>query len=172
MGRVRPIGLLFAIVRVQCELQRIEAKMWEARNTEGLFWATQARGVERCVWEQATWSELATADGHAVATILNDLLKAFDHVAYHKLIDAAVRTHFPVRQLKLLLQLYRAARHMELDGVAGEVLRAQRGIIPGCCHSAPPAAAGGTPTGSWSSAPNDLHSCCGRRPFPAAIWRS
>ena len=105
--------------------------MREAKNTEGFFWATQARGVERCVWEQAAWSKWATADGHAVATILYDLLKAFDHVAYHKLIDAAVRTHFPVRQLKLLLQLYQAARHVELDGEAGEVLRAQRGIIQG-----------------------------------------
>ena len=82
-GGVRPIGLLFAIVRIQCKLRRIEAKMWEARNTEGIFWATQARDVERCVWEQAAWSEWATADGHAVATILSDLLKAFDHVAYH-----------------------------------------------------------------------------------------
>ena len=45
---VRPIGLLFAIVRVQCKLRRIEAKMWEATNSEGFFWATQARGVERC----------------------------------------------------------------------------------------------------------------------------
>ena len=78
--------------------------------------------------------EWATADGHAVATILYDLLKAFDRVAYHKPIDAAVRTHFPMRQLKLLLQLYRAARHVELDGVAGEVLRA-RGIIPGCAFA-------------------------------------
>ena len=34
-GGVRPIGLLFAIVRVQCKLRRIEAKMWEAKNTEG-----------------------------------------------------------------------------------------------------------------------------------------
>ena len=50
-GGVRLIGLLFAIVRVQCKLRRIEAKMWEARNTERLFWATQARGVERCVWQ-------------------------------------------------------------------------------------------------------------------------
>ena len=125
-GGVRPIGLLFAIVRVQCKLRRIEAKMWKARNTEGLFSATQARGVERYVWEQATWSEWATADGHAEATILCDLLKAFDHVAYNKLIDAAVRTHFPVRQLKLPLQLYRATRHVELDGVAGEKLRAFR----------------------------------------------
>ena len=68
-GGVRPIGLLFSIVRVQCKLRRIEAKMWEARNTEGFFCATQAGGVEWCVWEQTTLSEWATADGHAVATI-------------------------------------------------------------------------------------------------------
>ena len=61
--------------------------------------------------------------------------KAFDHVAYHKLIDAAVLTHFPVKQLKLLLQLCRAARQVELGGAAGEVLRAQRGIIPGCAFA-------------------------------------
>ena len=69
--------------------------MLEAFNTEGFFWATHARGVERCVWEQATWSEWATADGRAAATILHDLLQAFDHVAHQKLVDAAVRTRFP-----------------------------------------------------------------------------
>ena len=34
-GVVRPIGLLFAIVRVPCKLRRIEAKMWEASFAEG-----------------------------------------------------------------------------------------------------------------------------------------
>ena len=34
-GGVRLNGLLFAIVRLRCKLRRIEAKMWEARNTEG-----------------------------------------------------------------------------------------------------------------------------------------
>ena len=29
------------IVRVQCKLRRIEVEMWEARNTEGLFWAVR-----------------------------------------------------------------------------------------------------------------------------------
>ena len=95
--------LLFAVVRVQRKLRRIEAKTWEATNTEGLFWATQD-------WEEAAWSEWATADGHAVATVLYDLLKAFDHVAYQKLIDAEVRTRFPLRQLKLLLQLHQLTR--------------------------------------------------------------
>ena len=50
------------------------------------------------------------------------LLKAFDHVAYPKLIDAAVRTRFPVRLLP--------GGH-----VAGEALQAQRGIIPVCAFA-------------------------------------
>ena len=126
---------VFVIVRIQCKLRRVEAKMWEARNTEGVFWATLARGVERSLWEQAARSEWATADGHPVATILHDLPKAFDHVAYQKLIDAALRTRFPVRQLELLLPLHQAARHVELDSVAGEALQAQRGIIPVCAFA-------------------------------------
>ena len=36
-GGVWPIGLLFAIVRGQCKLRRIEAKVWEASNSEGFF---------------------------------------------------------------------------------------------------------------------------------------
>ena len=36
-GGVRPIRLLFAIVRVQCKRRRIEAKQWEASNGEGFF---------------------------------------------------------------------------------------------------------------------------------------
>ena len=40
-----------------------------------------------------------------------------------------------MRQLKLLLPLYEAARHVELDGVAGEALQAPRSIIPGCAFA-------------------------------------
>ena len=123
---VRPIGLLLAIVLVQCQLRRIEAKVCEASNGECFFWATHVRGVERGVWEQAAWSEWV-ADGHAAAAILNDLLKAFDHVAYQKLVAAAVARRFPLRHLRLMIQLYQAARHVELHGVAGERLHARRG---------------------------------------------
>ena len=126
-GRRAAHRLLFAVVRVQCRRRRIEAKVREASNAEGFLWATNARGVERCVWEQAAWSEWATADGHV------DLLNAFDHVAYQKLIDAAVRALFPIRQLELLLQLYQALRHVELDGVAGEERQANRGVISRVC---------------------------------------
>ena len=134
-GGVRPIGLLSAVVRVQCRLRRIEAQLWEASNSEGFFWATHARGVERCGWEQAAWSEWATADGHAVATILYDLLKAFDHVAYQKLVDAAVRTRFPDSSSLLPAVVTGRPRYVELDGVSGSELRAQRGIIPGCAFA-------------------------------------
>ena len=127
-GGVRPIGPLFAMMRIQCKLWRIEAKMSEARITEGIFWATQARGVERCVWEQPAWSEWATADGHAVAAILYDLLKAFDRVAYQKLIDAAERTRLPMRQLKLLFPLCQAAGMWSLTAL--QVRRCRRNATP------------------------------------------
>ena len=52
-GGVRAIGLLFAVVRVQCKLRRIQVKVWEASNAEGFFWTTHMRGVERFVWEPA-----------------------------------------------------------------------------------------------------------------------
>ena len=76
-GTARPIGLLFAI---------IEEKVWEARVSFGPH--------TRVALSVALGSKQpgVKADGHAVATILHDLLKAFDHVAYQKLIDAAVRT--------------------------------------------------------------------------------
>ena len=131
-----------ARLRVQCKLRRFEAEVWEPSNAEGFLWATHARGDERCVCEQAAWSDWVAADGHAVATFFHDLLNAFGHVAYQKLIDAAVRTRFPVRQLKLLLQLHQAAMRVELKGVAGDALREQ------CvCDHAPPAAAGGNASG-------------------------
>ena len=64
-------------------------------------------------------------------TIQFNLLKTFDHVAYQKLIDAAMRARFPMRQLKLSLQLRQTARHVELDGVVSDALRVQRGSILG-----------------------------------------
>ena len=76
-------------------------------------------------------AQWATADGHAVATILCDCRKLSIMWRTKSLIDAAVGTRLPMRQLKLL-PLHQAARHVELDGVAGEVLQAQRDIIPGC----------------------------------------
>ena len=56
-------------------------------------------------------------------------------MADQKLIDAAVRTRFRLMQLKLLLQPHQATRHVELDGVAGEALQAQRGIVLGCAFA-------------------------------------
>ena len=94
---MRPIGPLLVIVRVQCKLRRIEAKMWEASNAEFFFLGHAG------AWRR---SECATADGHAVATIFCDLVTAFDRVAYQKLTDAAVRTCFPVWQLRLAASIW------------------------------------------------------------------
>ena len=111
-GGVRPIRALF-----RHRTRAVQASSHRGKGVGGLqhggfLLATHAPSVERCVWEQAAWSEWATADGHAVDTILNDLIKAFDHVACQKLNDAAVRTRFPVGQLRL--PRYQAAGMLSL----------------------------------------------------------
>ena len=74
-------------------------------------------GVERCVWEQAAWSEWVTADGHAVATILYDLLESLESCGAPKA-DRRSSAH-ALSSEAAEVAAPSPARHVELDGVAG-----------------------------------------------------
>ena len=93
-----------------------------------------------------------------MATILCDFLKAFDHVAYQKMIDLAALTDFLLRQLRLLVRLHHAARH----AAAGAAWHDS-----GMCvrNHSPPAIAGGVAAGGARGAPNRVHPRRGRRPL-------
>ena len=73
-GGVRSIDTLFAVARVQCKLRRIEARLWEASNSEGFVWPTTVRGAERCECRRLGVGH----GGWACSGILHDLLQAFD----------------------------------------------------------------------------------------------
>ena len=92
VGGVTPLGFVIASCVCSSNFGESRHGFGKASNGEGFFWATASRGVVRCVWKQAARSEWATADGYVVATIFYDL----------GLIDAAARTRFPLRQLRLL----------------------------------------------------------------------
>ncbi|CAK0802136.1 unnamed protein product, partial [Prorocentrum cordatum] len=53
-------------------------------------------------------------------------------VPHARLLAAAIATNFPLRQLKLLIQLYRAPRILDLDGRASEFIHTLQAVIPGC----------------------------------------
>ena len=73
-GGVRSIDTLFAVVRVQCKLRRIEARLWEAFNREGFVWPTTVCGAERCECRRLGVGH----GGWACSGILHDLPQAFD----------------------------------------------------------------------------------------------
>ena len=65
------------------------------------------------------------------AQVLLDLLEAFEQVQHHWLLQAAVATGFPLWQLKLQIELYRAPRYLALGSVVSEAVNVQQTIIPG-----------------------------------------
>ena len=97
-GGVRPIALIYLVARVQARLRRPLAVEWERRNDRPFWWAVRGRSCERAVWQQSARSEWAAykqaTDGGggrwASAQVLLDLLKAFEQVKHHWLLQAAV----------------------------------------------------------------------------------
>eukprot|EP00974_Lingulodinium_polyedra_P133705 11226660-Lingulodinium_polyedra.AAC.1 len=64
--------------------------------------------------------------------LLLDLKKAFEQVSHLGLLAAAQATGFPLWQLKLLIDLYRMARVLDLGGVCSEEVYTWQAILPGC----------------------------------------
>eukprot|EP00959_Pyramimonas_sp_CCMP1952_P006541 136725-Pyramimonas_sp.AAC.1 len=110
LGGVRPLGLLRVLCRLQCRLRRPLISAWRKRNSRHFWWSTKGRSAEKCVWISSAWSEYCTIRGHCSGTILLDLKKASGHVQHHHLLQAAIDTHFPFWQLRLLIDVYRAPR--------------------------------------------------------------
>eukprot|EP00959_Pyramimonas_sp_CCMP1952_P294824 6166328-Pyramimonas_sp.AAC.1 len=63
--------------------------------------------------------------------VLLDLVKAFEQVEHHWLLKAAVATGFPLWQLKLNVELYRAERFCCLGQVASSPMMVGQTILPG-----------------------------------------
>eukprot|EP00959_Pyramimonas_sp_CCMP1952_P107137 2239968-Pyramimonas_sp.AAC.1 len=84
------------------------AQVWEVKNARHYFWAAPGKSCGRAVWQQSAWSEWTTVKGKGAqaglwtsAHVMMDLLKAFEQAQHHWLLEAALRTGFPLWQLRL-----------------------------------------------------------------------
>eukprot|EP00959_Pyramimonas_sp_CCMP1952_P100906 2110807-Pyramimonas_sp.AAC.1 len=116
LGGVRPIALIHVLARIQARLRRPLALSWGKANHRSFFWVCAGRSCERAVWQQTPWSDWAACKSREVgsssglwcsAQVLLDLLKAFEQVQHHVLLEAAVATGSPLWQLRLQVELYR-----------------------------------------------------------------
>eukprot|EP00959_Pyramimonas_sp_CCMP1952_P324007 6780986-Pyramimonas_sp.AAC.1 len=108
LGGARPIAIIMVLARAHARPRRSIALGWGKRSGRPFFWAARGRGCERAAWQQAAECEWATAKGRqqrdpeawvSVLAML-DLLKACEKVRHHHLVETAVRTGFPLWQLK------------------------------------------------------------------------
>ena len=96
------------------------------------WWSTSGHSRDKLVWVQVAGAEWAATKGFSSGLILLDLQKAFEHVIHFELLAAAQRSGFPLRQLKLLLELYRSPRVLSLNDAISKPLHATQTVLPGC----------------------------------------
>ena len=138
-GGLRPIALINLIARVQARLRRPIACQWEHDHDREYWWASKGKSCQRAVWQQSAWSEWATfkqeVDGGqerwASAQVLLDLVKAFEQIKHDVLLEAAIKYDFPLWQLKLQVELFRAPRWLAIGQCFAPPVVAHQAILPG-----------------------------------------
>eukprot|EP00959_Pyramimonas_sp_CCMP1952_P375591 7866304-Pyramimonas_sp.AAC.1 len=120
------------LARLQGRLRRPLIKDWQEANPRPYWWSTSGRSSDKLVWIQAAGAEWAATKGFSSGLVLLDLQKAFEHVSHAELLSAAQRTNFPIRQLKLLVELYRSPRVLSLNDAVSQPLVANQAVLPGC----------------------------------------
>ena len=119
-GGLRPIGLFPAVVRVWMRCRRPTIKQWRKANGRDYRYGGEGKGAQRAGWLHAAHAEMACASGKSYATILLDLVKAFETIPHHHIANAARKHGYNLWILRFSLQAYRMPRTVVIDGVCSE----------------------------------------------------
>ena len=91
-GGLRPIGLFPTTYRIWMRCRRPTIKEWRKKHSRDYRYGGAGRGAQRASWIHAARTELACGGSKSYATVLLDLVKAFETIP-HKHILAAARKH-------------------------------------------------------------------------------
>ena len=89
-GGLRPIGLFPTLYRVWMRCRRPTIKQWRKSNDREFRYGGAGKGAQRAAWLHMARAELATGGGREYATVLLDLVEAFEMIP-HKHIAAAAK---------------------------------------------------------------------------------
>jgi hypothetical protein len=88
-------------------------------------------GAQRAAFEISMVAEATALVKHEFAAGLIDLVKAFETVPHHILVQIAIQLGYPLALLRLCLASYRLQRSIGIEGVYSKAVTATRGITAG-----------------------------------------
>ncbi len=84
------------------------------------------------VWRSAVRKEAAPHRGQAAATLMWDMVKAYESIKYERLIEESVALKVPVVILRLNIAAYTIENYITMNGMVQTCARASKGIGAGC----------------------------------------
>ena len=130
-GGLRPIGLFPTLIRVWMKARVQINRTWEAANALPSLFGGTGMGAQRAAWQSAFRAENAARLRSHWGGSLLDLIKAFEKIPHHRIVEAATRLGYNLWVLRLSLAAYRLPRTVGVDGVYSRLIIAVLGITAG-----------------------------------------
>ena len=130
-GGMRPIGLMATLVRLYERVRRPAIQAWRRTCSDSCNYMTEGRSAADAVWVQSVRDEAAKELGLVSASVLLDLIKAFECVRLDIVWQVAIKLKFPMVVMKLVLRAYCHARRLVFCGVVGEPIASTNAILAG-----------------------------------------
>jgi ribonuclease HI len=131
-GGYRPIGIFPSIYRLWMKIRRPICAEWERRWHRPFFGMAEGREPGDSVWRTAIRAEAAQRSNQAAATLMWDMVKAYEMIRYSHLVREAVAVGFPLTILKLNIRAYTMVRYISMRGMVLRCAAPKRGIGAGC----------------------------------------
>ena len=130
-GGMRPIGLMATLVRLFERVWRLDIQRWRAACGDPSNYMIGGKSAADAVWVQSVRDEASKELGTVSASVLLDLIKAFECVRLDVVWAAALKTGFPMAVLRLALRAYCHARRLVYKGIVGDPILSTNAILAG-----------------------------------------
>jgi hypothetical protein len=114
-GGFRPIGLLPSIIRLWEYCRKEYLWKWEKENQREYNWAAPGKSSFTVVAHQRLAVE-AAGDTFLSSLALLDLIKAYELVPHHRILEGAILYNFPLCLLRVIFSVFNLERHICIAG--------------------------------------------------------
>ena len=118
-------------IRFWFRVRLIVVRVWEKQNELPSVYGGPGMGAQKAAFQNSIVAEATALVKEDFAAGLLDLLKAFETVTHHILVQIAIELGYPLVLLRLCLASYRLRRTIGIEGVYSDHVVATRGITAG-----------------------------------------